>query len=99
MEKLHLTSEDLKAIRREIKNIFKAGCEYSIKKEVKEQIYLSRKDTAEQLCVSLPTLHEWTKSGILKAYRIGGRVLYKLSEIHEACSGVKVTIKRGGQSC
>jgi excisionase family DNA binding protein len=99
MEKLHLTTEDLRAIRHEIKDIFEAGIERFIKKDTKEQIYLSRKDTAEQLCVSLPTLHDWTKTGIIKAYRIGGRVLYKLSEIHDACIEVRTSNLRGGQSC
>lgn len=99
MEKLHLTSEDLKAIRKEIKDIFHEGLEYLIKKDVKEKIYLSRKDTAEQLCVSLPTLHDWTKSGIIKAYRIGGRVLYKFSEIEDACVEVRTLRNGGGQSC
>ena len=43
--------------------------------------YLKREEVAKLLRVSLPTLHDWTKSGIIKAYRIGGRVLYKESEV------------------
>jgi dTDP-4-dehydrorhamnose reductase len=32
--------------------------------------YLSRKQIAETLQVSLPTLHEWTKQGILVSYNV-----------------------------
>ncbi|QXP56212.1 helix-turn-helix domain-containing protein [Cellulophaga sp. HaHa_2_95] len=45
---------------------------------------LSRKDTAKFLCISLPTLHEWTKSGAIRAHRIGNRVLYKQGDINLA---------------
>ena len=37
----------------------------------------TRGQTAKMLCVSLPTLHSWTKNGLIRAYRIGSRVLYK----------------------
>lgn len=42
---------------------------------------ISRKEVAALLKISLPTLHDWTKSGLLTSYRIGSRVLYKLSEV------------------
>ena len=42
---------------------------------------LSRKEVACLLKISLPTLNEWTKAGILKSYRVGSRVLYKLQEV------------------
>jgi excisionase family DNA binding protein len=42
---------------------------------------LTRKEVAEILNVSLPTLHDWTKNGKITGYRIGSRVLYKTSEI------------------
>jgi excisionase family DNA binding protein len=45
--------------------------------------YLSRKQVADILHVSLPTLHEWTKDGILVSYKIGNRVLYKSDEIQD----------------
>ncbi|WP_336517550.1 helix-turn-helix domain-containing protein [Pollutibacter soli] len=43
--------------------------------------YLSRTEVAEILKISLPTLAEWTKQGLLKSYKIGNRVLYKLDEV------------------
>ncbi len=51
--------------------------------------YLTRKDTAKLLQVSLVTLNEWSKKGIIQSYRIGGRIRYKLSEIDEALKEVK----------
>ncbi|MFJ1474636.1 helix-turn-helix domain-containing protein [Capnocytophaga cynodegmi] len=46
--------------------------------------YLTRKQVAEKLKISLPTLNKYTKAGILKGYRIGGRVLYKRSEVEQS---------------
>lgn len=61
--------------------------EYIIEiKNQSEQIdkMFTRKETAEFLKVSLPTLHIWSKTGKLKFYRIGNRVLYKKNEIMNA---------------
>jgi excisionase family DNA binding protein len=44
-------------------------------------IYLTRHEVSEMLKCDLSTVHNWTKSGKLKAYGIGNRVYYKLSEI------------------
>ena len=43
--------------------------------------YLTRKEVAALLRISIPTLHEFIKTGKLKAYRIGGRVLFNKAEI------------------
>ena len=51
--------------------------------------YLTRKETSELLKVSLPTLHFWTKKGIIKAYRINSRIRYKRGDIEEALSEVQ----------
>ena len=46
-----------------------------------EDNYISRKDTAQLLNISLVTLSNWTKKSLLKSYKIGSRVLYKKSEV------------------
>jgi excisionase family DNA binding protein len=51
--------------------------------------YLTRKETAKLLQVSLVTLNEWSKKGIIQSYRIGGRIRYKYSEINESLKEVK----------
>ena len=33
--------------------------------------FLSRKETAGVLKITLPTLHDWTKIGLLQSYKIG----------------------------
>ena len=67
-------------------------CE-ALKKELDEHLliktkgpeeYLTREETADLLKITLPTLHSHTIKGILKAYRLSGRVLYKHSEIEAA---------------
>lgn len=50
-------------------------------------VYLSRKEVAALLKITLPTLHDWTKLGRLKSYKIGTRVLYKEREVYEALDG------------
>jgi len=53
---------------------------------------LTRKETAKKLQISLQTLHDWSKRGLLKSYIIGGRVFYKESEIDSALTEVQ-TVK------
>jgi len=46
--------------------------------------YLTRSEVAGRLNISLPTLNEYTKKGLIPAYRFGSRVLYKESEVDSA---------------
>lgn len=43
--------------------------------------YLTRKETARILGVSLPTLNDWSKRGLLPSYRIASRIRYKKEEV------------------
>ena len=59
---------------------------------VKETVttnYLSRKEVAKLLGITLPTLHNYSVKGKLTAYRIGSRVLYKPNEVEAALSSFK----------
>lgn len=51
--------------------------------------YLTRKQTATLLGVSLVTLSEWTKEGKVKGYRIGSRIRYKRHEIEQSLLTIK----------
>jgi excisionase family DNA binding protein len=51
--------------------------------------YLTRKETAELLRISLPTLNELTKKGTLQGYRISSRVLYKRDEIEDSLTEIE----------
>ena len=55
----------------------------------KEEGYRTRKETADILNISLPTLNQYTKKRILTGYRVGVRVLYKQSEIESALVKMK----------
>ena len=46
--------------------------------------YLTRSEVAELLKVDLSTIHNWRKSGRLKAYGKGGKVFFKRSEIENS---------------
>lgn len=46
-----------------------------------EMVYVSRKEACNLLKVSKVTLYNWDKKGILKARKIGTRVLYTMEDI------------------
>lgn len=50
---------------------------------------ITREQTAKLLSVSLVTIHNWTKSGILKAYRIGNKIRFKEVEVLQALQTTK----------
>jgi hypothetical protein len=51
--------------------------------------YLNRFEVKERLRISLPTLNNWSKQGILQSYRIGNRVLYREDEINASLTAVR----------
>ncbi len=78
-----ITPEEFKsliseAIRKEISNISQGGS------NPKKEIYGTRKQIAKALHISLPTLYDLTKTGILQGYKLHGRVLYKWEEIEKS---------------
>jgi excisionase family DNA binding protein len=42
---------------------------------------ITRQQVADLFGVSLVTVHEWTKKGVLLAYRIGNKVRFKRNEV------------------
>ncbi|KUO68838.1 MAG: helix-turn-helix domain-containing protein [Lutibacter sp.] len=46
--------------------------------------YLTRQEVAKILKISLVTISDWNRKGILKPYRLGNLVRYKQSELDEA---------------
>src|SRR5690606_8191718 len=46
-------------------------------------LWITRKEAAELFGVSLVTIHNWTKEGVIRAYKIGTRVRFKKSEIED----------------
>ena len=46
--------------------------------------YLSADDVCERFGVTKPTIHSWRQRKILKSYKLGSRVYYRLDEIENA---------------
>ena len=57
---------------------------------------LTRSDVASLFKISLVTVHQWTQSGVLKAYRLGSRVYFKRSEIEAAMTVIEPKNRRLG---
>jgi hypothetical protein len=53
-----------------------------------ETKYLTRKQVCEKFHFSLPTLHAYSKRGLLKSKRIGSRVLYLEDDIQAALKDI-----------
>lgn len=81
----NITREELFS---EINEIVTRAIESRIKPEIPKD-YLTKKETAQLLRLSLPTLQRLTNSGKIKAYRIGRRVLYQSDEVTEALKSIE----------
>lgn len=55
--------------------------------------YFTRAQVKDLLHVSFPTLNELTRTGKIKGYKIGGRVLYKANEIEAALISIQTKIQ------
>ena len=87
----HTTEELTGLISQAVKEAIKSGLPIDSSTAPSEKL-LTRKETADKLKVSLVTLNDWTKRGLIQSYLIGGRVLYKESEIEKSLHQVK-TVK------
>ena len=61
--------------------------------------YLSRDEVADLLKISLPTLNQWSKQGMIKSYKIGNRVLYKKDEIETAVENLTLNKFKKYKKC
>lgn len=46
--------------------------------------YITRREIAKLFQISLVTVNDWTRKGILTAYKVAKRVYYKRSEVESA---------------
>jgi excisionase family DNA binding protein len=70
--------DDINDIKRQLENL---NLNFQPKQP---KTYLSRSEVSKMLNVSFVTLNKWNRSGRLKAVGIGGRVLYRQSDIDNA---------------
>lgn len=78
---LNITTNDLTNL---IKEGFKSELmelKKTLNPESLESPHLTRRETANFFGVSLNCLNDWTKKGILKAYKVGQRTYFKRSEL------------------
>jgi excisionase family DNA binding protein len=82
----------------EFVNILEARLTASIEQKIltviqdkaeRKETFLSRKEAAQSLGVSLSTLHTLSKEGVVQSYRLRGQIRYKESEIESALEQVK----------
>jgi excisionase family DNA binding protein len=85
---LEWTTQD--ELRTLVKDLLEESFQKFLKKPVESNTtgYFTRHEVAKHLRISLPTLHEYTKHGIITGYRIGGRVLYKVAEIEKSVTAM-----------
>ena len=50
---------------------------------------ITRKETCNILGISLPTLNEWTKNGVIPAQRIGSRIRYLRTDVYASLKQVE----------
>ena len=81
---IQVSPEDLadliqQGLKIEVENLIKTISEQ--KQEGKE--FLSRKECSQFFGVSLVTIHNWVKDGIISSYKLGNRTYFKRSELVE----------------
>ena len=84
---LHTTTQDLtqsilQGVEEKLNN-------FKIHFQPKEPtIWVSRQDVAEILSISIVTVDDWTKKGILTAYRIGNKKRFKRNEVENSLTKI-----------
>jgi excisionase family DNA binding protein len=93
MNTLYLSGVSVQELETKIEQIVRRCLDGTNKTEQRtlplESNYLTRKQTASLLGVSLVTLHKWSIEGVIPSYRISSRIRYKQNEIEEALLQVK----------
>ncbi len=51
------------------------------------EVFLTRKEVAEKLKVTYPTLKRWRDKGLLTAVKVGGTVRYTQSQVESTLKG------------
>ncbi len=97
MEPILLNGINLSYIKKVLREVLEEKSnDFAKPVKSEDQEYLTRKEVAKLLKISLTTLNDWSKQGIVQAYRIGNRVLYKKKEIEDSVSKVQsFKYKRG----
>lgn len=89
MQELIFHSSTKQELKQLFEEVVKVQLEKHFSKEEADTKLLTRKDVAELLQISLPTLNTYTKEGIIPATRIGSMIRYKKSDIDKALKDIE----------
>lgn len=88
--KIEVNGLDISALAEKLENLTKVLSEkHQPEKTSNDEKLITRSEAAQMLGVTLPTIYDWTKKGIISAYRIGNRIRYKHSEIMQTVTANK----------
>jgi len=79
-----LKNEISDSVKKEFSSLFQ-----TVHNQPQQTEFLTRKQAAALLGVSLVTLSDWTKTGKIAGYRIASRVRYKRAELETSLSQIK----------
>jgi excisionase family DNA binding protein len=86
MQNIILTQFSVEQFQSEIANAVRLGLEQlqttqNTTTTTEQTELLTRNEVCDLLHITLPTLHNWTKEGLITGYRIGTRIRYKRAEV------------------
>jgi excisionase family DNA binding protein len=94
MEQVLLTQLSVKELQEHIAETLKEVLTSMRKEEVRTgpDALFTRREAAQYLRLSLVTLNEYTHRGLVPAYRLGARVLYRHSDL-DKCLALVTAVK------
>jgi hypothetical protein len=84
MEKRLIVTLDIEELKRIIEDCIKDANTAQEQDKIEEDTLLKRTEVAKLFGVSLVTLNQWRKEGIIKRHKIKSRVFFKKSEVMQA---------------
>jgi hypothetical protein len=76
----HLADLISESVNAQIKDLFLSSEQSPPKRD---ETFLTRKETALFFNISLYTIHDWMRKGIIKPYKAGNRTYFKKAELIE----------------
>lgn len=84
----HSTEQLTGIINKTVQEAVKNAIE-GLKEAHPQEALLTRKEAADKLRISLVTLTDWVRRGKIKSHSIGGRILFKASDLEQALKPVE----------
>lgn len=86
---VHITMDELNAMMVKVVTDEIDKVKKSLTKASKRSEYLTKKEVAKKLKISIGTLDNWIRDDKIPFHKIGRRVLFKESEIEESINQLK----------